>query len=85
MPRAPPGPRARPRTGSDTINRPTAANDSQKPGCSSAQGSSAVTATAATASTSSQGQRQPRLRKPTATASITTVRCAGTPQPASNA
>ena len=76
------GPQA---TGSDAISKPTAMNDSQNPGCSSAHGSSAVTTTAAASSTAGTGQRRPRLRRPTTTASIHTVRCAGTPQPASSA
>ena len=74
-----------PAIGSLAISSATAVNDNQKPGCSSAQGSTAVTTTAAASSTSAQGQRQPALRKATATASISTVRWAGTPQPASSA
>ena len=56
-------------------------NDSQKPGCSSAHGSSAVTTLAAASSTSSHGQRTPDARSSVTVASIQTVRCDGTPQP----
>jgi len=56
-------------------------NESQKPGCSSAHGSSAVTTPAASSSTSSHGQRRPDACSSTTVASIQTVRCAGTPQP----
>ena len=45
----------------------------------------AVTTTAAASSTSAQGQCQPALRSSTVTASISTVRWAGTPQPANKA
>jgi hypothetical protein len=71
--------------GSAPNSSATATKDNQKPGCSSAQGSSIATASAAASSTSTEGQRQPRLRSSTTTAIIATVRCAGTPQPASRA
>ena len=71
--------------GSDATSKPTATNDSQKPACSSAQGSKAVTATAAASSTAGIGQRSPLPRSSTTMAIIHTVRCAGTPQPASSA
>ena len=60
-------------------------NDSQNPGCSSAHGSSSATTQAAARSTASSGQRNPALRTSTTVASIHTVRCAGTPQPANTA
>ncbi len=72
-------------TGADASNRPTAANDNQKPGCSSAQGSSSVTTSAAANSSSGHGQRMPSDASHAALASIHTVRCAGTPQPANSA
>ena len=71
--------------GSATISSATAAKDSQKPGCSNAQGSNSVTITAAASSTSSAGQRSAALRSSATVASIHSVRCAGTPQPASSA
>ena len=60
-------------------------NESQKPACVSAQGSSSVTTNAAASSTSSHGQRNPPDCSSTTVASIHTVRCDGTPQPAKNA
>ena len=72
-------------TGSATINKPTATNDNQKPGCNIAHGSSAVTTTAAANSTNDAGQHTPIVRSSATAASIHTVRCAGTPQPASSA
>jgi hypothetical protein len=63
------------------ISRPTAPKDSQKPGCSKAHGSTAVTTTAAASSTSGQGQRRPSDCRLATAASISTVRWAGTPQP----
>jgi hypothetical protein len=63
----------------------TAPKLSQKPGCSRAQGSSSVTATAATSITAGQRQTRPALRSSTAQASISSVRWAGTPKPASSA
>ena len=56
-------------------------NESQKPGCISAHGSSAVTTAAARSRTSSHGQRRPDSCNSTTVASIQTVRCAGTPEP----
>ena len=50
-----------------------------------AHGSASVTATAATSSTSGHGQRRPIDCSQVTTASISTVRCAGTPQPANTA
>jgi hypothetical protein len=63
----------------------TARKDSQKPGCSRAQGSTATVPAAATAHSAQPGHGAPRLRSSTAPPSIQTVRCAGTPQPASSA
>ena len=63
----------------------TATKLSQKPACSSAQGSSASTTAAATASTACQGQCLPPLRSQATAASMQTVRCAGTPQPLKSA
>ena len=60
-------------------------NDSQKPGCVSAQGSSNVTTNAAASRTSAQGQRRPLACSSVTVASIQTVRCDGTPQPAKKA
>ncbi len=60
-------------------------NDSQKPGCSSAQGSPSVTTTAAASSTRGQGQRRPSDCSSMTVASIQTVRCEGTPQPENTA
>ena len=71
--------------GDDAINRPTAMNDSQKPACIRAHGSSAVTTTAASSSTSSHGQRSPNVCSSVTVASIQTVRCDGTPQPENTA
>ncbi len=71
--------------GVDAISRPTAQNDSQKPACSSAQGSTAVTTTAAASRTSRHGQRTPKAWSSVTVASIQTVRCAGTPQPEKSA
>ena len=67
--------------GSEAISRPTAANDSQKPGCSSAHGSTALTTTAAASSTSGHGQCSPSAPSSVTVASIHTVRWDGTPQP----
>jgi hypothetical protein len=72
-------------TGDEAISKPTATNDSQNPGCVSAQGSSTVTATAASNSTIGQGQRRPKERLSVTTASIRTVRCAGRPPPENTA
>jgi len=77
---APPG-----SVGSPSISSAIAPKDNQKPGCISAQGSSSVTTPAAASSTSSGGQRRPVLRSTTTVTSIHSVRCAGTPQPASSA
>ncbi len=84
-PRAGAPPPATRRAGSDIISKPTAANDNQNPGCSNAQGSSSVTGTIAASATSEAGQFRPALRNAAVATSITTVRCAGTPHPASNA
>ena len=81
--RHPSGNAARADTGSEATSSATATNDNQKPGCSSAQGSSIVTASAAPSSTACKGQRAPVLRNSTTMPIIHTVRCAGTPQPAS--
>ena len=71
--------------GSEATSSATATKDSQKPGCSKAQGSPSVTTKAAASSTKCSGQRRPALRSSTTTAIIPTVRWAGTPQPASSA
>ena len=63
----------------------TATNDSQNPGCNSAQGSNTATAAAAASRIRCSGQRRPALDSQTKAAIIATVRCAGTPQPASKA
>ena len=67
--------------GPPAYNTPTATKLSQKPACSKAQGSTATTAAPASSHTSGQGQRRPPRRSSKTTASISTVRCAGTPQP----
>ena len=63
----------------------TATKLSQNPGCSSAQGSSSVTAMAAIAQIACQGHCLPPPRSKATTSSMHTVRCAGTPQPANQA
>jgi hypothetical protein len=63
----------------------TATKLSQKPACNSAQGSQHTTANIAQAHTTGQGQRRTPQRKATTTASIRTVRCAGTAQPENTA
>ena len=60
-------------------------NESQKPGCVNAQGSKSVTTNAAARRTSAHGQRSPPACSRVTVASIQTVRCDGTPQPAKNA
>jgi hypothetical protein len=60
-------------------------NDSQNPGCSNAQGSNALTTAPAASSTAVAGQATPIWRSSTTTASMHTVRNAGTPAPASRA
>ena len=69
----------------EAINKPTATNDSQKPACSSAHGSSALTTTAATSRIIGHGQRRPDACSTVTVASIHTVRCDGTPQPENKA
>jgi hypothetical protein len=64
---------------------PTATKDSQNPACRTAHGSHSSTAVSASAITSRQSARSPRWRSNSTTASISRVRCAGTPQPAMNA
>ena len=63
----------------------TATKLSQKPACNNAQGSQHTTANIAQAHTTGQGQRRTPQRKATTTASIRTVRCAGTAQPENTA
>ena len=60
-------------------------NESQKPACVSAHGSKTVTTNAAASRTSAHGQRRPPACSSVTVASIQTVRCDGTPQPAKNA
>jgi len=69
----------------DAISKPTAMNDSQKPGWVSTHGSNTVTTTAATRRTSAHGQRRPAACSSVTVASIQIVRCDGTPPPAKNA
>ena len=72
-------------TGSELMSKATAKNDNQNPACNIAQGSSKHTTQPAAKSTTGCGQRAPMLRNSTTTPIIHTVRCAGTPQPASKA
>jgi len=67
------------------ISSATATKDSQKPGCSSAQGSHSVTTAAVAHSTAGQGHWRPACASSVTAPSISTVRCAGTPQPANTA
>jgi hypothetical protein len=78
-------PRALPAIGSVANSTATATKLSQKPGCSSAHGSSARTTAQASSHTCGHGQRRPDRRKSATTASMHTVRCAGTPQPLKSA
>ena len=79
-------PEAKPPAGPSLANSmPTATKLSQKPGCSSAHGCSASTAAQAVSQVACQGQRKPASRSSATAASISTVRCAGTPQPLSSA
>ncbi len=64
---------------------PTATKLSQKPADSRAHGSSTSTAAMTSSHTAGQGQRRTDRRRPTTSASISTVRCEGTPQPANTA
>ncbi|MDT4846317.1 hypothetical protein FQZ97_803330 [compost metagenome] len=63
----------------------TATKLSQKPACSSAQGSAATTTAAVSSQTCGHGQRRPVRRNSATAASIQTVRCEGTPQPLKSA
>ena len=74
-----------PVAGDDAISRPTALNESQKPGCVNAHGSKSVTTKAAPRRTRAHGQRSPPACSSVTVASIQTVRCDGTPQPAKKA
>ncbi len=65
--------------------RPTAPNDSQKPGASTAHGSITSTANNAALSTTDAELRRPLHNATATTASMYTVRCAGTAKPASQA
>jgi hypothetical protein len=67
------------------ISTPTATKLSQKPGCIHAQGSHASTTAIAAAAKVYQGHTRPLKRNTTASPSINTVRCAGTPHPANTA
>ena len=71
--------------GSEAISSATATKDSQKPGCSKAQGSASATTAATSASRRGIGQSRAPSRSSATVASISTVRCAGTPQPDSSA
>jgi len=71
--------------GDDDISSATAMNDSQKPGCVNAQGSSSVTTAAAMSRTNDHGQRNPADCKTVTVASIQTVRWVGTLHPANTA
>ena len=64
---------------------PTATNDNQNPACRKAHGSHRVTATAANNHTMGQGHRRPDTLNAVNTTNMTTVRWAGTPQPAKTA
>ena len=64
---------------------PTATKLSQKPACSQAHGSNASTSAQASSHVSHHGQRTPTSRSAASVASISTVRCAGTPQPLNSA
>ena len=64
---------------------PTATKLNQKPACSNAHGSTATTTAQASSQTCGQGQRTPSSRSVPTVASISTVRCAGTPQPLNKA
>ena len=76
-----PGGAEAPSPASVANNTPTATKLNQKPACSMAQGSNSTTTAQASSHTWGQGQRLPdRRNKPTA-ASMSTVRCEGTPQP----
>ena len=63
----------------------TATKLSQKPACISAQGSAITTTAQASSHTQGQGQRRPAMRSSATAASISTVRCEGTPQPLNKA
>ena len=63
----------------------TAPNESQKPGARTAQGSIRHTSAAASASEVAAPMRELKIHATPTVASMITVRCAGTPQPASNA
>ena len=76
---------------SETIVLPTATSQAdllalihqlnQNPACINAQGSARLTAAAAHSQTRGHGQCLRPLRQAMTTASMSTVRCAGTPQP----
>ena len=63
----------------------TAPNESQKPGARTAHGSIRQTSAAASASEVAAPMRELKSHATPTVASMTTVRCAGTPQPASSA
>jgi hypothetical protein len=67
------------------ISSATATKLSQKPGCTVAQGSASAIGKAQASRASGQGQSRPLLCSSATNASSATVRCAGTPQPASSA
>ena len=60
---------------------PTATKLSQKPACHSAHGSATTTTASASSQTHGHGQRTPHHCSRATTASMHTVRCAGSPQP----
>jgi hypothetical protein len=72
-------------TGWEPTSSATAAKDSQNPACSNAHGSMTLTTTAAASKTSGNGQCTPHERSSASVTSMHSVRCAGTPQPASRA
>jgi len=67
------------------MSTPTATKLSQKPGCSHAQGSVISTAPSTTSHCTGQGQWRAPARSHSPRASMSTVRWAGTPQPAASA
>ena len=66
-------------------NTPTATKLNQKPAWYKAQGSITTTTAKTPNQIQGQGQTRPDRRNTTTTASIHTVRCAGTPQPLNTA
>ena len=80
-----PEPPARAAPKSVAKSTPTATNESQKPACVKAHGSASSTAAIASSQTIGHGQRRLASCRAITTASIHTVRWAGTPQPENSA